>query len=125
MSEWRETTLGEVANIDSGFAFKSKEYTDSGTLRVVRGKNVTVGTMRWGADAKFWDYPTDGLERYFLTESDIVIGMDGSKIGENRSKIKAADLPAILAQRVGRVRAKNGNSQEFLWQAINSESFVH
>lgn len=124
MSEWKETTLSSVADIDSGFAFKSKEYTNNGNLRVVRGKNVTVGTMRWGSDAKFWDYPTDGLERYFLEENDIVIGMDGSKIGENRSKIKEVDLPAILAQRVGRVRAKDGNSQEFLWQAINSPSFV-
>jgi type I restriction enzyme S subunit len=124
MSEWKETTLGEVADIDSGFPFKSKEYTEEGNLRVVRGKNVTVGNMRWGSDAKFWDYPTQGLERYFLTENDIVIGMDGSKIGENRSKIKESDLPAILAQRVGRVRAKGQNSQEFLWHAINSDGFV-
>lgn len=124
MSEWIETTLGEVADIDSGFAFKSKEYSEEGTLRVVRGKNVTVGAMRWGVDAKFWNYSANGLKRYFLAENDIVIGMDGSKIGENRSKIKASDLPAILAQRVGRVRAKGDNSQEFLWQAINSDKFV-
>lgn len=91
MSEWKEMTLGEVSDIDSGFAFKSKDYTDSGTLRVVRGKNVTVGTMRWGTDAKFWDYPTDGLKSYFLAKNDIVIGMDGSKIGENLAKIQIPD----------------------------------
>lgn len=124
MSKWKETNLASVAHIDSGFAFKSKEYSEEGELRVVRGKNVTVGSLRWGSDSKFWNLSTDKLKRYLLTKNDIVIGMDGSKIGENRSKIKAKDLPAILAQRVARVRAKSNNSQEFLWQTINSQNFV-
>lgn len=124
MSEWKETTLDKVADIDTGFAFKSKNYSDSGLLRVVRGKNVTVGKMRWGQDAKFWDYSTKKLKRYLLDENDIVIGMDGSKIGENRSKIKKVDLPAILAQRVARVKANEGNSQDFIWQSIRGENFV-
>ena len=106
MSARNECKLRDAITIDTGFAFKSKDYSETGALKVIRGKNVTVGALRWGSDAKYWGHPTDGLEEYFLQESDIVIGMDGSRIGENRSQVKKADLPAILAQRVARLRVK-------------------
>ena len=125
MGEWKETTLKEVAAIDTGYAFKGDRYTDSGSLRVVRGMNVTIKDLRWGTDAKYWEHGTSGLEKYFLRESDIVIGMDGSRIGENRAVVKAQDLPSILAQRVARVRCIPGETdQSYLWQVIASENFV-
>lgn len=125
MGEWKETTLKDVAAIDTGYAFKGDGYTDTGSLRVIRGMNVTIKDVRWGTDAKYWEHGTSGLEKYFLKESDIVIGMDGSRIGENRAMVKAHDLPSILAQRVARVRCIPGVSdQTYLWQVIASENFV-
>ncbi len=125
MSEWKDYNLGQVVDVDTGFAFKSQDYSDEGQLKVVRGKNVTVGKMRWGVDAKYWNHSTDGLERYFLDEFDIVIGMDGSKIGENRSMIKRVDLPAILAQRVARIKAKNMSAdQHYVWHLVFSDPFM-
>jgi type I restriction enzyme S subunit len=121
--EWKECKLGDAVEIDSGFAFKSKLYSEEGFLKVVRGKNVTVGQMRWGNDAKYWNHSTDDLERYFLNEGDVVIGMDGSKIGENRAQIKNSDLPAILAQRVARLKAKENSDQKFIWHLIFSADF--
>ncbi|KKG06439.1 restriction endonuclease subunit S [Methanosarcina mazei] len=121
--EWKECKLGDAVEIDSGFAFKSELYSDKGSLKVVRGKNVTVGQMRWGNDAKYWNHSTDDLERYFLNEGDVVIGMDGSKIGENRAQIKNSDLPAILAQRVARLKAKENSDQKFIWHLIFSDEF--
>ncbi|NQE52722.1 Type-1 restriction enzyme MjaXIP specificity protein [ANME-1 cluster archaeon GoMg3.2] len=123
MSEWEECKLGDAVEIDSGFAFKSTLYSDKGSLRVVRGKNVTVGQTRWGCDTRYWNHPSDGLERYFLNEGDVVIGMDGSKIGENRTQIKNSDLPAILAQRVARLKAKDNSDQDFIWHLIFSYDF--
>jgi len=122
---WEQGVLGDLANVDTGFSFKSKEYTENGTLRVVRGKNVTIGTIRWGGDTRYWDFPTDKLEKYLLNKREIVIGMDGSRIGQNRSLILETDLPAILAQRVARVRAKNFSFQPFIWTIINSDDFVN
>ena len=123
MCEWQECKLGDVVLIDTGFAFKSKYYSEEGNLRVVRGKNVTVGATRWGSNSQFWNHSTIGLEKYFLKEFDIVIGMDGSKIGENRSQIKKSNLPAILAQRVARLRAKENADQIFIWHLIFSDNF--
>jgi len=124
MGEWKECKLGDVVSIDTGFPFKSKDYRETGSLKVIRGKNVTVGALRWGSDTRYWDYPTKELEKYFLQEGDIVIGMDGSKLGENRSQVKISDLPAILAQRVARLRAiSNISNQNYIWNIIFSLHF--
>ena len=122
MSEWKEYKLGEAADISTGYAFKGDEYEFKGKLRVVRGENVTIGNLRWDSE-KFWNNNTDALQLYFLQEKDIVIGMDGSRVGHNRAKIKVQELPLILAQRVARLRAKDIFDQDFIWYHIFSDSF--
>ena len=122
MSEWKEYKLGETCDIITGFSFKGEEYEPSGNLKVVRGENVTRGTLRWDNE-KHWNKSTDKLEKYFLEEGDIVIGMDGSRIGQNKAIIRKEELPLILAQRVAKIKAKNGFSQVFLWYNIFSNSF--
>ncbi len=121
--DWKEGVLGELVDIDTGFAFKSKEYTTEGNLKVIRGKNVTIGSIRWGDDTRFWDYDTEGLERYLVNKWDIVIGMDGSRVGKNRSLVLEKDLPSILAQRVARLQATNKDFQPFIWAIIYSNEF--
>jgi len=121
---WRTYKLKEVAKLSTGFAFKSKLYENEGNLRVIRGKNVTEGYLRWGDDAKHWNHSLDKLQKYLILENDIVIGMDGSKIGKNRALVRKLDLPAILAQRVARVQVKPElASQKLIWQLINNSPF--
>lgn len=122
MSGWRTGTLGEACKISTGFAFKGNEYEPTGNLRVVRGENVTVGALRWDSE-KHWNRSLENLKDYFLKENDIVVGMDGSRVGQNRAKIQATDLPLILAQRVARIRAKSGFDQDFIWHQIFDNRF--
>lgn len=122
MSEWKEYKLGEAANITTGFAFKGDEYEFKGNLRVVRGENVTIGQLRWDSQ-KYWNKSIENLKNYLLEADDIVLGMDGSRVGHNRAKIKKNELPLILAQRVARIQAKNNFSQNYLWYCIFSNSF--
>ena len=120
--DWVETTLGDVANVTTGFPFKSKEYSSSGKLRVVRGENVSLKRLRWDNE-KFWNSSIKNLEQYFLEENDIVIGMDGSRIGKNKSSIPLKELPLILAQRVARVKSKDGIAQGYLKYSILNNKF--
>jgi type I restriction enzyme S subunit len=122
MSEWQETSIAESAIVMTGFAFKGNEYEDRGSLKVVRGENVTVGKLRWDSE-KHWNKSTAGLEKFFLREEDIVVGMDGSRVGNNRARIKSLELPLILAQRVACIRAKERFDQGFLWYNIFSDLF--
>lgn len=91
-------------------------------MRVIRGENVSIGKLRWDSE-KFWGESAEGLDDYLLKEGDIVIGMDGSRVGQNRAMIKKEDLPLILAQRVACLRAKEKFSQNFLWCIIFSDVF--
>src|ERR1041385_2460300 len=122
MGEWKAYKIGDACEILTGFPFKSTDYDTQGPLKVVRGENVTVGTLRWDTP-KYWNRSTEGLEKYFLREGDIVIGMDGSKVGQNRAIIRHVELPLILAQRVSRLRSKPGFDQAFMWYQIFNSHF--
>lgn len=114
--------ISDIADIITGFSFKGEDYSQIGSLKVVRGENVTIGNLRWDT-TKYWDHSTEELKKYFLSEDDLVIGMDGSRVGYNRAAIRKTELPLILAQRVARLRAKKGNSQKFLNYLILSDKF--
>ena len=88
MGDWKEYKLGEVASLSTGFPFKGDKYSKDG-VRVVRGDNVTIGELRWPTEKdKRWNEPFDRSEEFSLRENDIVIGMDGSRVGYNRAQIK-------------------------------------
>jgi type I restriction enzyme S subunit len=121
MTNWKEYKLGDIAEITTGFPFKGNKYTNNG-IRVVRGENVTIGNLRWDT-IKCWGDDFDQLEKYSLKAGDIVIGMDGSRVGKNRAQINKFDLPLLLAQRVACVRAKSGFSQDLIAYLIKSPKF--
>lgn len=116
--------LSEVADIIVGFAFKSQDFnTNANGIRLVRGKNITKRSLRWGTDTRWWSDLTLDLEKYYLQPNDIVIGMDGSLVGKNYAKVTESDLPLLLVQRVACIRAKNSISQNYLWQIIANSNF--
>ena len=119
--------LGNIADITVGFPFKSEKFNTQGIgVHLVRGKNVTRGSLRFGSDEFWWDDFTDArIDGYRLQEDDVVIGMDGSRVGQNFARVTKNDLPALLVQRVACLRAKNGVSQDFLYAAISSGWFTH
>ena len=116
--------LSEAAEIIVGFAFPSEGFNTEGEgIRLVRGKNITKGTLRWGSDTRWWNDCSTDLSRYYLQENDIVVGMDGSLVGKNYAQIALRDLPLLLVQRVACIRAKKGYDQSFIWKCISSTSF--
>ena len=122
--EWKEVRLGDVCNIITGFPFPGKKYSKEG-VRVVRGDNVTIGNLRWDTEKdKRWNEPFDKTEYYSLQANDIVIGMDGSRVGKNKARIKEEDLPLLLAQRVACVRHNELAEQDYLYYNIFSKKFI-
>ena len=113
--------LNEIATVLTGFPFKGEKYTDVG-IRTIRGENVTEGRLRWDT-IKCWNEDFKEQASYLLIDNDIVIGMDGSKVGKNKARIRSSDLPLLLAQRVACVRAKGNNNQVFLYYLINNPVF--
>ena len=121
--EWNSYTIEESCELITGFPFKSKYYLDEGLFKVVRGDNVKEGFIKWDDKKRCWNELNDKLKKVILKEEDIVIGMDGSKLGKNRATISKKDLPALLAQRVACVRAKEGFDQNYIKYVILSNYF--
>ena len=125
MSDWISSRLGAEVDLVTGFPFASSEYSDRG-IRLLRGDNIVQGKLRWSG-VKYW--PTDkraGLERYLLEEDDVVLAMDRPWIdaGLKYATIDTADLPALLVQRVARLRGGAALDTRFLRYLIGSPSFT-
>ena len=124
MEEYKSYKLSEVAKLSTGFPFDGSKYSKTG-IRVVRGDNVTIGSLRWDSDKlKCWSEPFSRVVEYSLQDGDIVIGMDGSRVGRNRAQVTQSDLPLLLAQRVACIRHNEKSVQDYLYYLIFSERFV-
>ena len=121
--EWVQSNLAKSTDLLTGNPFNSKEFTSNGIF-LVRGMNVKRGYLDISAtSSKYWP-SSKGLERYLLEADDIVIQMDGALIGKSYAKVKSKTLPALLVQRVARVRSNNVES-EFIYQYINKDFLNH
>lgn len=119
-------TLGDVAELQAGYAFPSAEFTAAGD-RLLRGSNVGVDRIHWPkADTRYW--PTNRrseVARFVLNPGDIVIAMDRPFIadGFKAAQIQRSDLPALLLQRVGRFQAPDETTRALVWAFVHSRSF--
>jgi type I restriction enzyme S subunit len=108
VSDWPKATLGEVADLLIGPAFKSSVFREATEgPRLLRGINVGPDGTRW--DETFL-WPSDQHEefsKYDLAVGDVVIAMDATftRSGHIRAAVvREDDLPALLVQRVARLR---------------------
>lgn len=100
---WEEKKLGDISSLQTGHPFEGKKFVDKGIL-LVRGMNVKRGYLDSSKEiSEYWP-SIAGFENFLLEEDDIVIQMDGALIGKSYAKIEKKNLPALLVQRVTRVR---------------------
>ena len=125
--KWPTVRLGEVVDLLTGFPFKSDSYVnDPNAPRLLRGDNIAQGTLRWDG-AKRW--PIDegaNMAQFWLREGDVVLAMDRPWIeaGLKFSSIRRMDLPALLVQRVARLRGSKRLDTRFLKYVIGCRDFV-
>ncbi len=113
MTEWRETTLGEVAVVQSGYAFKSKDWRDQG-VPVVKIHNVRHGRVNLSDCSYVTGDIARGAARYRLSRGDVLVTMSG-EIGS--VGVVRTDDHLVLNQRVGRVSVRAGASAELRYIA--------
>lgn len=99
--------VGDLSEVISGPAFKSAEFGGDGEgTRLLRGDNIEPGSLRW-TNARTWpDHLLDGYEHLLLREGDVIVAMDRPIVssGLKVARVRSADLPALLVQRVARIR---------------------
>jgi type I restriction enzyme S subunit len=104
---WQTTTLADLVEVQNGYAFSSKDYSESGhfLMRIGNVQNGFIST----ADPKFIKLPADGsLQRFVLSEDDILVSLTGNvgRVGV----IQESHLPAALNQRVARISIRKDSS---------------
>ncbi len=121
--KWKEASIGGMIDLLTGFPFPSSGYRSSG-IRLLRGSNVKRGLIDWNEDlAEHWPAISSDIARYELCEGDIVIAMDGALVGRSYARVQPSDLPALLLQRVARIRSSS-LCNDFLFFQIGSSRFA-
>jgi type I restriction enzyme S subunit len=111
MGEWKETYLGEYADVLNGFAFKSEDFSTKG-VPVIKIKNVASGKIKMD-DVQFYPHElTDKLNKFLILKGSILIAMTGSHATQPSSmvgRVSRYDLEysSLLNQRVGKIYSKD------------------
>jgi type I restriction enzyme S subunit len=116
----------EVADMITGFPFKSAQYTDKAQhTRLCRGINVLPERIEWKQVAR-WPEITPELRSYQIDEDDILIAMDRPWIadGFKIARVQPTDIPSLLVQRVARIRAGNRILPRILFEVLSSKAFA-
>ena len=121
-----EARLAEAVDLQVGFAFSSRDFTsEPSRYRLLRNDNLGHGVTRWSGGT----WLNDAVEvdrRYHLNEGDLVVAMDRPWIasGVKYAEVRAHDLPALLVQRVARLRVRPGIEQRYLKYVIAGRNFA-
>ncbi len=107
---WQTRKLGELLQIQNGYAFDSKNFSPSGGMPLIR-----IRDLKTGIDTET-KYSGEYDEKYVVRSGDFLIGMDG-EFGCYEWK----GTPALLNQRVCRLQDfDTALLPRFLFYGVNS-----
>ncbi|MFD0423992.1 restriction endonuclease subunit S [Streptomyces parvus] len=125
-SHWRVSQLGFISDTLAGYAFPSDGFSSDGDhVRLLRGVNVKPGRIDW-TDAVYWDSHAAPVPAAFeLQAGDLVFGMDRPFVGGGVriSAISSDDLPALLLQRVMRIRPGAEGDPGYVRYVMSTDAF--
>jgi type I restriction enzyme S subunit len=126
-NEWPVSSLGEHIDLLTGYAFKSSEFVSRGdSVRLCRGANVLPQCIDW-SDVRYWpNEKASEFERFLLAAGDIVLAMDRPWIstGLKVARMTNNDVPALLVQRVARIRPKDTLVHAYIYAALCHDRFT-
>lgn len=124
MSDWRDCTLHEVADVIAGFAFKGEHFGECGET-VVKIKDITPPTINVAGaqkvDLKY--YSASKLEKFKLRKGDYAVAMTGATIGKVGKLVE--DTEAYINQRVAKIDPKKGVDRDFVYFCLMDGAFDH
>jgi type I restriction enzyme S subunit len=124
--DWEECGLGKHIDLFTGYAFKGEDISENENgIPLLRGINVTEGYVRHNLEIdRYFNKDIKDIEKLMVKEGDLVLSMDGSKVGKNSALITKFDKGSLLVQRVARIRSLKTSTIEFIYQHIRSSQFI-
>lgn len=122
---WQKHKVGDLCDLLTGYPFPGDKILKRGKNLLMRGINITEGRIRHSDEIdRYYNEDTIGLEKYRLQVGDLVIGMDGSKVGKNSALVTSKENNSLLVQRVARLRNEDKNLINLIQIAVGSDKFI-
>ena len=113
MEEWKTYTVGDIYNVQNGFAFRSSDFyveKKESSLEVLKIGHIEIGGGLRQSPKRSYVDRLPKYSKWVLNQGDIVMGMTDMK-----SNIQILGVPAmidrsdfyVLNQRVGRLSIKD------------------
>ncbi|WP_301118052.1 restriction endonuclease subunit S [Pusillimonas sp. (ex Stolz et al. 2005)] len=117
---WESGLLNDICEFQNGYAFKSKDWSDSG-FAVVKIGSVKPAFVDIQSCSYVADKTIAGLERFELFPGDLLVGMTGYP-GET-GLVPKTENRVFLNQRVGRLKPKQNNLKALLYCNVRDPDF--
>ncbi len=119
---WEQSILGSLAIVQSGYAFKSKDWLNAGNP-VIKIKNITGdGTVDTTECDCIDDNVAEQAQKFKLDGGDFLIAMTGATVG--KVGIMPRDSQSFyLNQRVGKFFFLSDTAKEFLYCLTSTKYF--
>ncbi len=114
MITWKETTVSDLAEAFSGYAFASEDLVDNG-IPVLKIGNIQNKEVSNTTDSFYDKEITSKLEKYILRKQDFLIAMTGAGSVGRVGKMRIIDKDYLINQRVAIVRSKDSINADFLY----------
>ena len=116
---WERKTVGDVAEVLSGFAFKSSTFQSEGNFAIVTIKNVQDGQFDTVCSSSIDQPPKEMQDHCYLRTGDVLLSLTGN-IG--RVCMVHGD-GFLLNQRVAKLQAKDVFTRSFVYCMFRNEGF--
>jgi len=119
---WEIKRLGDVCDLQNGYAFQSKDYSETGYF-VIRIGNVQNGFIELN-NPRYIHLKDAKLKRFILNVGDILVSLTGNvgRVGV----LKEEHLPAVLNQRVARISilSEKKVDKNYFFNFLSTEYFL-
>ena len=124
-NNWKTYKLGDIADIQNGYAFKANELVEE-CITVIKIKNIISPNVSIDDVSYFKGDITTSLEKYIINNNDFLISMTGSTVNVMSSAVGKMgryrlEKKSIINQRVGKIYVTEPDiaSFEYIYQYLN------
>lgn len=120
---WRIGKLGELSYVQNGFAFKSKDFSDTGELGIIKIKNICAGIIDILSTQYVSSEVVSSLDNKFeVTQEALLIAMTGAEVGKI-GLMPYTDKKFWLNQRVGMFVERVKNSNWYVYLLLSAKEY--
>ncbi len=123
-----QVCIKEICDVSGGYSFKSGDISVNSGIRVLQIGNVALNDVSWEVTNYLPKDFEKKHETFLLKEDDIVMALTRpiiQSLGNVKTcLVKSTDLPCLLNQRVGKIRAKFGTNIRFVYCCFMQHSFT-